>query len=185
MVHSNSISSLLSKQMTKCLQLNVSAEKNWFRWLGKISSNLQYEWTYVRFLEGGGGQVWMCTGLVRKRGSIFNGGEGDIRKSHFWRRSAWQLVWGHKARTMSILPSYLWVWLRVDCLNTFMVAMRSPGISCSRWSLVVSVWWAIASIIGNIVLAIDAREDFAYSFACYFGRRSVFVLVIVDGIWRP
>ena len=118
MVHSNSISSLLCKQMTKCLQLNVSAEKNWFRWLGKISSNLQYEWTYVRFLEGGGGQVWMCTGLVRKRGSKFNGGRGDIRKSHFWRRSAWQLVWGHKARTMSILPSYLWVWLRVDCLNT-------------------------------------------------------------------
>ena len=76
MVHSNSISSLLSKQMTKCLQLNVSAEKNWFRWLGKISSNLQYEWTYVRFFWRGGGQVWMCTGLVRKGGSIFNGGWG-------------------------------------------------------------------------------------------------------------
>ena len=184
MVHSNSISSLLCKQMTKCLQLNVSAEKNWFRWLGKISSNLQYEWTYVRFLEGWGASL-NVHGASKNMGTAYSMGRGDIRKSHFWRRSAWQLVWGHKARTMSILPSYLWVWLRVDCLNTFMVAMRSPGISCSRWSLVVSVWWAVASIIGNIVLAIDAREDFAYSFACYFGRRSVFVLVIVDGIWRP
>ena len=152
---------------------------DWAKYLQIYSMN---EPTYVFWR--GGGQVWMCKGLVRKGGSIFNG-VGGFRKSHFWRRSAWQLVWGHKARTMSILPSYLWVWLRVDCLNTFMVAMRSPGISCSRWSLVVSVWWAVASIIGNIVLAIDAREDFAYSFACYFGRRSVFVLVIVDGIWRP
>ena len=62
MVHSNSISSLLCKQMTKCLQLNVSAEKidfdDWAKYLQIYSMN---EPTYV-FWRGVGGKFECARG---------------------------------------------------------------------------------------------------------------------------